>query len=49
MGMGGSDVRPVSPSNLTIGHHYAFSLFDDAVEKHRVEYGQLSVLKVKHG
>ena len=34
---------------LQIGHHYAFSFFDDAVEKHRVEYGQLSVLKDKHG
>ena len=34
---------------LQIGHHYAFSFFDDVVEKHRVEYGQLSVLKDKHG
>ena len=34
---------------LEIGHHYAFSFFDDAVEKHRVEYGLLSVLKDKHG
>jgi len=33
---------------LQIGHHYAFSFFDDAVEKHRVKYGQLSVLKDKH-
>jgi hypothetical protein len=34
---------------LQIGHHYAFSFFDDAVEKHQVEYGQLSVLKDKYG
>jgi len=31
------------------GHHYAFSFFDDALEKHWVKYGQLSVLKDKHG
>ena len=34
---------------LQIVHHYAFSFLDDAVEKHRFEYGQLSVLKDKHG
>ena len=34
---------------LKIGHHYAFSFFDDAAKKHRIEYGQLSVLKDKHG
>ena len=49
LGRGGNDVRPVSPSNLTMGHHYALSFFDDAVEEHRVEYCQLSVLKDKHG
>jgi len=49
LGRGGNDVRPVSPSDLAIGHHYAPSFFDGEVEKHRVEYGQLSVLKDKHG
>ena len=49
LGRGVNDLRPVSPSNITTGHHYAFSFFDDVLEKHRVEYGQLSVLKDKHG
>jgi len=43
------DYRGVPPVVFQIGHHYAFSFFDDAVEKHRVEYGQLSVFKEKQG